>query len=66
MRCKKPVTHVESHASAVSLPEGGEQRYIKATDNNNNNNNTFTDPECRVLARLYSIETLAYFLTNVI
>ena len=29
-RCKKLVTHVESHASAVSLLESGEQRYIKA------------------------------------
>ena len=27
---KKLVTHVESHASAVSLLESGEQRYIKA------------------------------------
>ena len=31
-------THVESHASAVSLLESGEQRYIKAINNNNNNN----------------------------
>ena len=29
-RAKKLVTHVESHASAVSLFESGEQRYIKA------------------------------------
>ena len=29
-RYKKLVTHVESHASAVSLVESGEQRYIKA------------------------------------
>ena len=29
-RYKKLVTHVESHASAVSLLESGEQRYIKA------------------------------------
>ena len=29
-RCKMLVTHVESHASAVSLLESGEQRYIKA------------------------------------
>ena len=36
-RYKKLVTHVESHASAVSLLESGEQRYIKAIDNNNNN-----------------------------
>ena len=28
-------THVESHASAVSLFESGEQRYIKAMNNNN-------------------------------
>ena len=30
MRCKKLVTHGESHASAASLLESGEQRYIKA------------------------------------
>ena len=29
-RYKKLVIHVESHASAVSLLESGEQRYIKA------------------------------------
>ena len=29
---KKLLTHVESHASAVSLLESGEQRYIKATN----------------------------------
>ena len=29
-RYKKLVTHVESHASAVSLLESGEWRYIKA------------------------------------
>ena len=29
-RAKKLVTHVESHASAVSLFESGEQRYVKA------------------------------------
>ena len=29
-RNKKLVIHVESHASAVSLLESGEQRYIKA------------------------------------
>ena len=29
-RYKKLVTHVESHASAVSLFKSGEQRYIKA------------------------------------
>ena len=29
---KKLFTHVESHASAVSLPECGEQRYIKANN----------------------------------
>ena len=28
--------HLESHASAVSLLESGEQRYIKAINNNNN------------------------------
>ena len=32
---KKLFTHVESHASAVSLLESGEQRYIKAINNNN-------------------------------
>ena len=32
-RYKKLVTHVESHASAVSLLESGEQRYSKATNN---------------------------------
>jgi len=32
------ITHVESHASAVSLLESREQRYIKAIKNNNNNN----------------------------
>ena len=36
-RYKKLVTHVESHASAASLLESGEQRYIKAINNNNNN-----------------------------
>ena len=35
-RYKKLVTRVESHASAVSLLESGEQRYIKAINNNNN------------------------------
>ena len=30
MRYKKLVAHVISHASAVSLLESGEQRYIKA------------------------------------
>ena len=35
---KKLFTHVESHASAVSLLNSGEQRYIKAINNNNNNN----------------------------
>ena len=30
------VTHIESDASAVSLPESGEQRYIKAINYNNN------------------------------
>ena len=30
-RYKKLVTHVESHASAVSLPESGEQSYIKGS-----------------------------------
>ena len=28
------VTYIESHASAVSLLESGEQRYIKAINNN--------------------------------
>ena len=32
---KKLFTHVESHASAVSLLESGEQRYIKAINDNN-------------------------------
>ena len=32
---KKLFTHVESNASAVSLLESGEQRYIKAINNNN-------------------------------
>ena len=31
------VSHVESHASAVSLLESGELRYVKAINNNNNN-----------------------------
>ena len=35
-RYKKLFTHVESHASAVSLLESGEKRYIKAINNNNN------------------------------
>ena len=39
-RYKKLVTHVESHASAMSLLESGEQRHIKAIIINNNNNNT--------------------------
>ena len=34
---KKLVTQVESHASAVTLLESGEQRYIKAISNNDNN-----------------------------
>ena len=33
-RYKKLVIHVESHASAVSLLESGEQRYIKAININ--------------------------------
>ena len=33
---KKLVTHVESHASAVSQLESGEKRNIKASINNNN------------------------------
>ena len=36
MRYKKLFTHVESHASAVTLLESREQRYIKAINNNNN------------------------------
>ena len=32
---KKLVTHIESHVSAVSLIESGEQRYINAINNNN-------------------------------
>ena len=35
-RYKKLFTHVESHASAVSLLNSGEQRYIKAINNNTN------------------------------
>ena len=35
-RYKKLVTHVESHASAMSLLESGEQRYIKVINNYNN------------------------------
>ena len=35
-RYKKLVTFVELHASAVSLLESREQRYIKAISNNNN------------------------------
>ena len=34
---KKLFTHVESHASAVSLLKSGEWHYIKAINNNNNN-----------------------------
>ena len=45
-RYKKLFTHVESHASAVSLLESGEQRYIKAI--NNNNNTGFFSTEIRV------------------
>ena len=33
-RYKKLFTHVESHASAVSLLESREYRYIKVTNNN--------------------------------
>ena len=33
-RYENLVTHVESHASAVSLLESGEQRYIKVINNN--------------------------------
>ena len=47
-RCKKPVTRVESHASAASLIESGEQRYIKAI-NNSNNNREKMDMYCRHL-----------------
>ena len=32
---KKLVTHVESHASAASLLDSGESRYIKAINNSN-------------------------------
>ena len=39
-RYKKLFTHVESHASAMSLLESGEYRYIKAINHNNNNNIT--------------------------
>ena len=35
-------THVESHASAVSLIESGDLCYIKAINNNNNNTHTHT------------------------
>ena len=35
-RYKKLIAIVESHASAVSLRESGEQRYIKTINNNNN------------------------------
>ena len=35
MRYKKLITYVQSHASAVSLLESKEQRYIKAINNNN-------------------------------
>jgi len=35
MRYKKLVSHAESHASALSLLESGEQRCIKAINNNN-------------------------------
>ena len=35
-RHKKLFTQVESHASAVSLLNSGEQRYMKVTNNNNN------------------------------
>ena len=38
MRYKKLFTHVESHASAVSLLESRELRYIKAINNNNTEN----------------------------
>ena len=39
-RYKKLFTHVESHASAVSLLESGEQRYIKAINTNDNDVST--------------------------
>ena len=35
-RYKKLVTHVESHASAVSLLESGEWRYMNVIKNSNN------------------------------
>ncbi len=38
-RYRKLFTHVESHASPVSLLESAEYQYIKAISNNNNNNN---------------------------
>ena len=37
-RHKKLFTHAESHASAVSLLESGEERYVKAINYNNHNN----------------------------
>ena len=47
---KKLFTHVESHASAVSLLESGEYRYIKAINNNNNNEEGLTGRWGRVLS----------------
>ena len=36
MRYKKLITHVESHTSAVSLPESGVERCIKTVNINSN------------------------------
>ena len=56
-RYKKLVTHIESHASAVSLLQSGEKRCIKAINNNNNNSNRIHAPwessEPNVLRDLY-------------
>ena len=41
-RYKKLFTHVESHASAVSLLNSGEQRYIKAISNTSGTPLSFT------------------------
>ena len=48
----KLVTHVESHASAVSLLASEEQRYIKAINNNKNtDDDVVIDEHVRMVVR---------------
>ena len=58
-RYKKLFTHVEWHASAVSLLKSGEQRYIKAINNNNNNSYTIYMAKTRQYT-IYMAKTRQY------